>query len=154
MEQNCSYLFTKCWEGFSSDDTKDQWLEIDARLFLYIRNSIDTSVTSLIGHCEYVKELMDYLEFLYSWQSNMSRIYNVCTSFNRGEQLDQSLIAYVMEFKKTYEEFNSLLPLSTDVRVMQTQREQIDVLSFLTGLRPEFDAIRSQLLNESDVPSL
>jgi hypothetical protein len=97
---------------------------------------------------------MEYLEFLYSGQSNMSRIYSICKSFHRGEQLDRSLTAYVMEFKKTYEELNSLLPLSADVRVMQTQREQIAVMSFLTGLRPEFDQIRSQLLNESVIPFL
>ena len=28
------------------------------------------------------------------------------------------------------------------------------VISFLTGLRPEFDSIRSQFLNESAIPSL
>ncbi|KAJ0885211.1 putative RNA-directed DNA polymerase [Helianthus annuus] len=137
-----------------TDESKDHWIQNDARLFLQIRNSIDTSVISLINHCEYVKELMDYLDFLYSEESNMSRIYNVCKSFHRGEQLDRSIIAYVMEFKKTYEELNALLPISTDVRVMQTQREQIAVLSFLTGLRPEFDAIRSQFLNEPTIPSL
>ena len=59
-----------------------------------------------------------------------------------------------MEFKKVYEELNSLLPLSADVQAMQTQREQVAVISFLTGLRPEFDSIRSQFLNESAIPSL
>ncbi|KAJ0616520.1 hypothetical protein HanRHA438_Chr02g0089901 [Helianthus annuus] len=42
-----------------TDESKDQWLQNDARLFLQIRNSIDTSVISLINHYEYVKELMD-----------------------------------------------------------------------------------------------
>lgn len=58
-----------------------------------------------------------------------------------------------MEFKRVYEDLKTLLPLSTDVKVMQTQREQ-SVMSFLTGLRPEFEAIRSQILNESTIPSL
>ncbi|KAJ0668122.1 hypothetical protein HanPI659440_Chr17g0685441 [Helianthus annuus] len=97
---------------------------------------------------------MDYWDFLYSWQRNISRVYNVCKTFNRGDQLDRSIIVYVMEYKKTYEEMNTLLPISTDVRVMQTQVEQTAVLSFLTGLRPEFDAIRSQFLNEPNIPSL
>ena len=135
-------------------DTLDQWLQNDARLFLQIINSIEPSVTALVNHCEYVKELMNYLSFLYSGQSDISRIYNVCKSFHRGEQQDRSLTAYVMEFKKIYEKLNSVLPLSADVKVMQTQREQIAVMSFLTGLRPEFDAIRSQFLNESTIPSL
>lgn len=124
-------------------DDSDLWLQSDARLYLQIVNTIEPSVSSLVSHCEYVKELMDYLNFLYSGQSNISRIYSVCKSFHRGEQQDRSLTTYVMEFKKVYEEVNSLLPLSADVQAMQTQREQVAVISFLTGLRPEFDSIRS-----------
>ncbi|XP_071695894.1 uncharacterized protein [Rutidosis leptorrhynchoides] len=136
------------------DDTRGLWLQNDARLFLQIMNSIESSVTSLVNHCEYVKELMEYLDFLYSGKSNISRIFNVCKSFHRGEQHDRSLMDYVMEFKKVYEEFNSVMPLSVDIKTMQTQREQIAVMSFLTGLRPEHDAIKSQFLNESTIPSL
>ena len=47
-----------------TDDSKDQWLEDDVRLFLQIHNSIDDKVLTLINHCEYVKELMEYLEFV------------------------------------------------------------------------------------------
>ncbi|GJZ41481.1 polyprotein [Tanacetum coccineum] len=137
-----------------TDETKDQWLQNDAWLFLMIRNSIEPSVVPLLDHCEYVKELIDYLDFLYSGQKNISRIYSVCKAFHHGEQQDLSLTAYVMEFKKMYEELNYLLPISADVKVMQKQREQIAVMSFLTGLRPEFDSLRCQFLNESEIPSL
>ncbi|GJW76123.1 ribonuclease H-like domain-containing protein [Tanacetum coccineum] len=74
-----------------TDETKDQWLQNDARLFLIIRNSIEPYVIPLLDH---------YL----------------------------SLTAYVMEFKKMYEELNSLLPISADVKVMQKQREHIATL--------------------------
>ena len=37
------------------DDSKERWLEDDARLFLQIRKSIDDKVLTLINHCEYVK---------------------------------------------------------------------------------------------------
>ena len=40
------------------DDSKEQWMEEDARLYLQIRNSIDSKVIKLINHCEFVKELM------------------------------------------------------------------------------------------------
>ena len=46
------------------DDSKDRWLEDDARLFLQIRNSIDGKVLTLINHCEYVKELMKYFSHI------------------------------------------------------------------------------------------
>ena len=45
-----------------ADDSKEQLMEEDARLFIQIRNSIDNKVLGLVNHCEFVKELMDYLD--------------------------------------------------------------------------------------------
>ena len=42
-----------------TDDSKE-----DACFYLHISNSIDSEVIGLINHCEFVKELMDYLEIL------------------------------------------------------------------------------------------
>ena len=61
-----------------TDDTRQMWLREDAHLFLQLRNSIQSEVISLINYCEFVKELMDYLDFLYSGKGNISRIYDVC----------------------------------------------------------------------------
>ncbi|CAA0822624.1 Unknown protein [Striga hermonthica] len=140
--------------GDVKDDTNRAWLRDDAKLLFQIRNSIEPDILSLVNHCEFVKELMDYLTFLYSGRTNISRVYSVCKSFHRGEQHDKNATTYVMEFNKVYEELNSLILLSNDVKAMQKQREQIAVMSFLTGLRPEFDALKNQLLSESAIPSL
>ena len=45
---------------------------------LQIRNSIDGKVLTLINHCEFVKELMEYLEFVYSGKVNISCKFDVC----------------------------------------------------------------------------
>ena len=74
-----------------TDDSKEQWMEEDTRLFIQIRNSIDSKVLGLINHCEFVKELMDYLEFVFSGKGNVSRIFDVCKTFYRSEKQDQSL---------------------------------------------------------------
>ena len=92
-------------------------MEEDARLYLQICNSIDIEVIGLINHCEFVKELMDYLEFLYFGKGNVSRIFKVYKAFHRPEKHDMSLTAHFMEFKKTYEELNMLLPFSVDIKV-------------------------------------
>src|SRR5437763_1407455 len=80
----------------SEEDQKSTWLREDARLFLQIRNSIDNEVIGLISHCDSVKELMEYLEFLYSGKGNISRIYEVCKAFYRAEKQDQPLLDYFM----------------------------------------------------------
>ena len=137
-----------------TDDSKEQWMGEDARLYLQIRNSIDSEVISLINHCEFVKELMDYLEFLYSGKGNVSQIFDVCKAFHRLEKQDRSLTAHFMEFKKTYEELNMLLPFSADIKVQQTQREQMAVMGFLSSLPSEFDTTKSQILSSFEISSL
>ena len=52
-----------------------------ACLFLKIHNSIDGEVLGLINYSEFVKELMDYLEFVFFGKGNISRIFNVCKAF-------------------------------------------------------------------------
>ena len=84
-----------------TDDSKDRWLEDDACFFLQIRNSIDCKVLTLINHCEFVKELMDYLEFVYFGKGNISRIFDVCRAFYRSEKQDQLLTKVFMDYKMT-----------------------------------------------------
>lgn len=60
-----------------SDNSKASWLREDARLFLQIRNSIDSEVVGLINHCEFVK----YLEFVYSGKGNIKHTYEVYKLF-------------------------------------------------------------------------
>ena len=100
-----------------TNDSKDRWLEDDARLFLQIRNSIDVKVPTLINHCEYVKELMEYLEFVYSGKGNISRIFDIRRAFYCTEKQDRSLTDLFMDYKKTYKELNTLLPFSPNVKV-------------------------------------
>ena len=61
-------------------------MQKDARLFIQIRNTINSKVPSLVNHCEFVKELMDYLEFVFSGRRNVSRIFDVCEAFYRSEK--------------------------------------------------------------------
>ena len=99
-----------------TDDLKEQWMEEDACLYLQIRNSIDSEVINVINLCEFVKELMDHLEFQYYGKGNASQIFEVCKAFHRLEKHDRSLTTHFMEFKKTYE-LNMLLSFSADIKV-------------------------------------
>ena len=100
-----------------TDYSKNQWLEDNAHLFLQICNSIDGKVPTLINHYEFVKELMDYLKFVYFGKENISHIFDVCRAFYLYEKQDRSLMKFFMNYKKTYEELNVLLPFSIDVKV-------------------------------------
>ena len=92
-------------------------MEEDARLFIQIRNSIDSKVLDLVNHYEFVKELMDYLEFVLFGKGNVSCIFDVCKTFYRSEKHDQSLTEFFMAYKKIHEELNMLMPFSPYVKV-------------------------------------
>ena len=64
-----------------------------------------------------------------------------------------SLTAHLMEFKKTYEELNMLLPFSANIKVQQTQRKN-GSMSFLASLPLEFDTVKSQILSSPEISSL
>nr|CAN74438.1 hypothetical protein VITISV_022954 [Vitis vinifera] len=123
-------------------------------LFLGHRIKVTCDIVGLLSHCKFVKELMDYLDFLYSEKGHVSRMYDVWNAFHCPEKGAKSLTAYFMDFKKVYEELNALMPFSPDVRVQQAQREQMVVMSFLSGLPSEFETAKSQILSGSDIGSL
>ncbi|KAK3008158.1 hypothetical protein RJ639_015137 [Escallonia herrerae] len=156
-----------------TDDTKRLWLREDARLILQIRNSIDSEIVGLINHCEFVKELMDYLEFLYSGKGNISRIYDVCRAFYRPgfpaseshapvEGICPFLTRRRVDARGCSDQHQFLpltslrrfRPVSGDIKVQQAQREQMAMMSFLGALPPEFDTAKSQILSGTDITSL
>ena len=52
---------------------------------------------------------MEYLEFVYSSKGNISHIFDVCRAFYHTKKQDRSLRELFMDYKKTYEELNTLL---------------------------------------------
>ena len=59
---------------------------------------------------------MEYLEFVYFGKGYISRIFDACRAFYRIEKQDRTLTELFMDYKKTYEELNTLLPFSPDVK--------------------------------------
>ena len=137
-----------------ADNSKEKWMEEDARLFIQIRNSIDNKVLGLVNHCEFVKELMDCLEFVFSEKGNVSCIFDMCTTFYRSEKQDQSLTEFFMHYRKIYEKLNMLMPFSPDVKVQQSQREQMVVMGFLAALPSEYDSAKAQIMSSPEISSL
>ena len=45
---------------------KKDWLRDDVRLYLQIKNFIESEIIGLVEHYESIKELLEFLDFLYS----------------------------------------------------------------------------------------
>ena len=59
-----------------------------------------------------------------------------------------------MAYKKIHEELNMLMPFSPDVKVQQSQREQMTVMRFLDTLPSEYDSAKAQILSSPEISSL
>ena len=62
------------------DAKQKDWLCNDARLYLQIKNSIESEIIGLIDHRESV-ELLKFLDFLYSSKEQVHRMFEVCIQF-------------------------------------------------------------------------
>ncbi|TYJ97232.1 putative Polyprotein [Cucumis melo var. makuwa] len=136
------------------DAKKKDWLCDDARLYLQIKNSIESEIIGLVDHCESIKELLEFLDFLYSGKEQVQRMFEVCMQFSRAEQKAGSVTNYFMRLKKITAELALLLPFSPDVKVQQAQRKKMAVMIFLNGFLPEFGMTKAQILSDSKIPSL
>ncbi|XP_050229207.1 uncharacterized protein LOC126678346 [Mercurialis annua] len=129
----------------------EDWMANDACLLLGIKNSIDAKIVSLVRHCGYCKQIMDYLKSLYLGKGNVSHLYDTYKSFYTTDPQGQSIHDYYMQLKDTFEQLNELLPLSTYITVLQAQREQMFVLRFLCGLSSEYEGVTSQILSRANI---
>ena len=89
---------------------------------------------------------MEYLEFVYYNKGNTSGIFDVCRAFYRTEKQDRSLIELFMDYKKTYEEPNTLLLFSPNVKDHRAQREKMAVMGFLATLPSGYDSVKAQII--------
>ncbi|RVX16307.1 Retrovirus-related Pol polyprotein from transposon RE2 [Vitis vinifera] len=104
--------------------------------------------------CICIVQVSCIIRLLRGCSGNVSRMYDVWNASHCPEKGAKSLTAYFMDFKKVYEELNALMPFSPDVRVQQAQREQMVVMSFLSGLPSKFETAKSQILSSFDIGSL
>ena len=59
-----------------------------------------------------------------------------------------------MAYKKIHEQLNMFMPFSPDVKVQQSQREQMVVMGFLAALPSKYDSTKAQILSNLEISSL
>lgn len=130
------------------------WHMSDANLVNLLWDSMETKVSDLVSHCSSVKQMWDYLSMLYSGQSNASRIYDVSQAWSRFTMGNRSVTELFADFSKLDEELNALMPVTNKVEDMLKQQRLLSMMTFLGALRPEFNAVKSQILGDTSVVSI
>lgn len=148
-------LYTHLQSGKPTDSTSTSlWDQEDNQIISLMLNSVEPHIGSSCIYLPTAKDIWDHLSHMYSGTGNITRIYEVCKQYFGLEQGAQPVDEYYNQVVAICKEWDMYQPLSTDLQKMGKQRQDVDVVRFLLGLKPEYESVRAQILGSSDLPSL
>ncbi|RVW22780.1 Retrovirus-related Pol polyprotein from transposon RE1 [Vitis vinifera] len=86
--------------------------------------------------------------------NDIQRLYKVASAIVHISQQDLDLSTYIGQIASLKEEFLTVIPLTSDVGVQQTQLDKFFMVLTLIGLRQDLEPVRDQILGSSSIPSL
>uniref|UniRef100_A0A2N9FUB4 Integrase catalytic domain-containing protein n=1 Tax=Fagus sylvatica TaxID=28930 RepID=A0A2N9FUB4_FAGSY len=138
-----------------TDTTKiSTWIKEDAQIMTWLWNSLEPDVFNNVSYLESSKDIWDTLRLMYSSEENITRIHELYQDMFSLQQGDRSIEEYFSLLQGMWDELNVYQPLSTDLQKQQKYREEFRVAKFLSGLKPDLDPIRSQILSGKDIPTV
>lgn len=148
-------LYTHLQSGKPTDSTSTSlWDQEDNHIISLMLNSVEPHIGSSCIYLPTAKDIWDHLSHMYSGTGNITRIYEVCKQYFGLEQGAQPVDKYYNQVVAICKERDMYQPLSTDLQKMGKQRQDVDVVRFLLGLKLEYESVRAQILGSSDLPSL
>uniref|UniRef100_A0A2N9H3N1 Integrase catalytic domain-containing protein n=1 Tax=Fagus sylvatica TaxID=28930 RepID=A0A2N9H3N1_FAGSY len=138
-----------------TDATKiSTWIKEDAQIMTWLWNSLEPDVFNNVSYLESSKDIWDTLHLMYSSEENITRIHELYQDMFSLQQGDRSIEEYFSLLQGMWDELNVYQPLSTDLQKQQKYREEFRVAKFLSGLKPDLNPIRSQILSGKDIPTV
>jgi hypothetical protein len=120
----------------------------------WLWNSLEPDVFNNVSYLESSKDIWDTLHLMYSSEENITRIHELYQDMFSLQQGDRSVEEYFSLLQGMWDELNVYQPLSTDLQKQQKHQEEFRVAKFLSGLKPDLDPIRSQILSGKDIPTV
>ncbi|GFY86486.1 hypothetical protein Acr_05g0001250 [Actinidia rufa] len=122
-------------------------------------NSMEDRVYHMFMYHDTVHGLWTALKQMYAHARNESRIFELYRDISHASQpaLGLLVVDYFGYLQTRWEELAQYEPLSdfsSDGAVESKRLDRRHTYQFLMGLKPEFEALRTQILNTSPLPSL
>lgn len=128
----------------------------DARVMTWILGSVDPMIVLNLRPYKTAKEIWEYLKKVYN-QDNTARRFQLEYEIANYTQANLNIQDYFSGFQSLWGEFADIIYAKGPVKslaAVQTVHEQSKRDQFLMKLRPEYEAIRSNLMNRDPSPSL
>jgi hypothetical protein len=96
-------------------------------------NSVEHHIGSSCIYPPSAKDIWDHLSHMYSGAGNITQIYEVYKQYFGLEQGVQTFDKYYNQVVAICKERDIYQPFSTDLKKMEKQRQDVDVIRFLLG---------------------
>jgi hypothetical protein len=143
-------------EKSKADESSPSWAVLDARIMPWLLGSVESFIVTHLQSHRSAQSMWAYLKKVYHQDNDARRfqLEHVIAMFQHGSL---SIQDYYSAFLTLWQEYAALVIAEVPVAALSTiqtlhattQRDQ-----FLMKLRPEYESVRSSLLNRSSVPSL
>jgi hypothetical protein len=143
-------------EKSKADGSSLSWAVLDARIMSWLLGSVESHIVTHLRPHRSAKAMWAYLKKVYH-QDNDARRFQLEHTIAMFQHGSLSIQDYYSAFLTLWQEYAALVTAEVPVAALSTiqtlhattQRDQ-----FLMKLRPEYESVRSSLLNRSPVPSL
>ncbi|CAI0627052.1 unnamed protein product [Linum tenue] len=130
-----------------------KWKQGDAKVKSLILGSVDPTIVLGLRLMKDARSMWKHLETTYS-SHNVARQFEVQTALDHLEQGDRDISTYYNDAQELWTEQDlltaALRSKEASAEVME-ERQQQRVLTFLMRLRPEYEAVRSSLINQDEI---
>ena len=152
------YLDGSITRPMSTTDSKSlaNWSKENAKVVTWILNSIDSSLAVALQAYTTAADMWAHLKKVYH-QTNKARKFHLDSEIAKYTQGDKSVQEYFNGFLTLWTERDSMLIQTVSSGFLPEAlklQEETHISQFLMNLRPEFESIRSALMNRENSANL
>uniref|UniRef100_A0A0V0I2B6 Putative ovule protein n=1 Tax=Solanum chacoense TaxID=4108 RepID=A0A0V0I2B6_SOLCH len=87
------------------------------------------------------------------YTNDISRFYDVISCMTNLKKQESDMSTYLGQVQAVMEEFETLMPVTTDVQKQQEHRQTLFLVLTLAGLPTDHDSVRDQILASPTIPT-
>lgn len=131
----------------------EEWQTADHMVMSWLLNTMEPQIANMFMYYSSSKEVWDKAKKLYGQQKNFAHIFSLKQEIAKIKQSNQNNMQLVTEIVSKWEELNTYLPPTTDPAEIQKRSEHDLIFTYLGALDASYEAVRSQVLLSTEMPS-
>lgn len=130
-----------------------EWQMNDSLVLSWILHSIEPSISELFIYSETALDLWNSLKEMYGIKHKYLRIFQLKQELAQIKQGGRSVTELVGQLMCKWNELAIYQPPTTDLKIIQQRIEEEKIFQFLAALNSSYEAVRTQILLSSELPS-